>query len=1087
MADPVSIELTDNGKIDLQASARGITLSANAPAAVLAAVADNRPFTAPVTVAGGELSAQGDDDFVFDGGGGTVTFKGGAQGGASLGVFFDPAQLGASLAQPAGSPSGAGDGAPSGGDPGLPEDLGSVLSASFGTPPLGEELLLALRWSYQIEAGASGKLALGAGGNASFGFDGQTSGLFAVCRRLPRATGGRDAIRDLLGNWMLPRQVTVASDLSPGTWLIAQVDGGLALNLGAQLGYDFSWIRGVELGELAGDVALKIELGVAATVGFDVSGRYALVVARESADAASEKLRVRLFRLGKRGWNFGFDLGAEVTPSTPQPDLDELVQAVFGVQAAQLLADLDRLADPQKSLTALLADKAAGYLEGFFGEVTGVNVASSLAAANAQLEDALDKWNQLDHRVAAKIWARLGDQEAIREIRAIAGEIAAAPDLRTLIAGKLAATGFLTTAGAEWLEALAPQGLLELLDQEAAVQGRIRDAAGKTLAVLDESTVEKTLAKLKAYLAERFGLDRVIAALNKAIAATDPGALDAWLARKLETFFDQTLDKLDPDLNAKLKQIQDAVRTVRGKADTIWSKTLEALNRTYSAQLSYRYQSSTTRQALFDVTLDFGADAAAAGEALKALLGGRFDAVLLSESPAVAVNEGTLAFGLSRQASVDLSLPGFKKELSNTTTAWGKVTACEDNGRVMLYEAQGDNEVDVATAHARRTSRLSVATNLPAAARGGLRVHQPEALRFAYVLEETVAGLTVDQFLGEYGGYAALYLAGQFPTDTGGGSAGSFAAWVRELDKASDAAGWGGGVLGDTLSSLEVALSAEVGNVWLAGVASGGDDALRRMSLAIQGALRRLVPFYYFQDLGRYGEQPAEPLLVYAAVPPMTSFTIGSGGVLKPKAKGDVYWWDLHDTTAFDALVFSDTTTRALTASCLAISGVLAHVDGMGALARQYTRADVRVRQIQNTVRQGATLRRNLVNLFVMEALVIHAAERAARQLDAFQSAAGDDPETAVEALTRFSADLADAFSRELWSVYGKSALRPLGTLIFLEAARVFSESLPAPDALLDVTILKPGVRPFPPAGFPEHATPPDEQIAVRQIVTNAS
>jgi len=1082
MADPVSIELTDNGKIDLQASARGITLSANAPAAVLAAVAENRPFTAAVTVAAGELSAQGDGDFVFDGGAGKVTFKGSAQSGASLGVFFDPAQLGASLAGAAGASSA---GNPSDGHPGLPEDLGEVLSASFGTPPLDDELLLALRWGYQIEAGADGTLALGASGSASFGFDGQSSGLFAVCRRLPRATGGRDAIEDLLRNWMLPRQVEAVSDLSPGTWLVAQIDGGLSLTLGARLGYDFSWVRGVELGELAGDVALKIELGVAASVGFDVAGRYALVVARESTDPAGEKLRVRLFRLGKRGWNFGFDLGAEVSPSTPQPDLDELVQAVFGVQAAQLLADLDRLADPQQSLTKLLADKAEGYLAGFFEQVTGLDVASSLAEANARLEEVLDKWNQLDHQVASKIWARLDQVDAIREIRAIAGEVAAAPDLRTLIAGKLSSTGFLSTAGAEWLEALAPKGLLELLDEEAAAQGRVRDAANRTLAVLDEATVEEPLGRLKGYLAERFGLDQVIAALDKAIAATDPGALDAWLEKKLETFFDQTLDKADPGLTQKLKQIQVAIRTVRDKAGTIWSKTLEALNRTYAAQFSFRYQSSTTRQALFDVVLDFAVDAAAAGEALKALLGGRFDTVLLGESPAVTVDQGTLAFGLSRQGSVDLTLPGFKNELTNLTTAWGQVTASEDNGRVLLYEAKGDNEVAMATARARRTSRLSVATNLPVAARGAMRVHQPGALRFSYVLEEAVAGLTADQFLDEYRGYADLYLPGRFPTDTGGGTAGSFAAWVRELDKASDAAGWGGGVLGNTLSSLEVALSTEVGRAWLAGVASGGDDALRRTSLAIQSALRRLVPFYYFQDVGNYDAQPAEPLLVYAAVPPRNAFTISAGGVLKPKPKGDVYWWDLNDTTAFDALVFSDTTTRALTASCLAISQVLGHIDGMGKVARRYAKADVRVRQIQNEVRQGATLRRNLVNVFIMEALVIHAAERAARQLAVFQSAAGDDPETAVEALTRFSADLADAFSRELWSVYGKSALRPLGTLVFLEAARVFSESLPAPDALLDVTILKPGVQPFPPAGFPDHAAPLAEQIAVRQMVTS--
>ena len=186
-----------------------------------------------------------------------------------------------------------------------------------------------------------------------------------------------------------------------------------------------------------------------------------------------------------------------------------------------------------------------------------------------------------------------------------------------------------------------------------------------------------------------------------------------------------------------------------------------------------------------------------------------------------------------------------------------------------------------------------------------MRVHQPGALRFSYQLEEA-ARLSADQFLADYRAYVDLYLPGAFPTDTGAGTAGSFAAWVRELDKASDAAGWGGGVLGNTLSSLAVTLSAEVGNAWLAGGASSGDQALRRMSAAIQTALRRLVPFTWFQDLANYGKAVSDPLLAYRAVPPMSAFTLGRGGVIRPKPGGDVYWWDLNDPATFDALVFSD-------------------------------------------------------------------------------------------------------------------------------------------------------------------------------------
>jgi hypothetical protein len=80
--------------------------------------------------------------------------------------------------------------------------------------------------------------------------------------------------------------VRTASDLDPGTWLVVEVDGAIAVNLATTFGYDFSWVRETELGELKGDIGLKLQLGLAASVGFTARSRVAVVVsaARERGE-----------------------------------------------------------------------------------------------------------------------------------------------------------------------------------------------------------------------------------------------------------------------------------------------------------------------------------------------------------------------------------------------------------------------------------------------------------------------------------------------------------------------------------------------------------------------------------------------------------------------------------------------------------------------------------------------------------------------------------------------------------------------------------------------------------------------------------
>ena len=61
-------------------------------------------------------------------------------------------------------------------------------------------------------------------------------------------------------------------------------------------------VREAQLAGLAGDIGLKIDAAATATFGFEVSGRYAIVLSRESTDP---RLRLQMFKLSRQGLTAG--------------------------------------------------------------------------------------------------------------------------------------------------------------------------------------------------------------------------------------------------------------------------------------------------------------------------------------------------------------------------------------------------------------------------------------------------------------------------------------------------------------------------------------------------------------------------------------------------------------------------------------------------------------------------------------------------------------------------------------------------------------------------------------------------------------
>src|SRR5262245_18883503 len=114
------------------------------------------------------------------------------------------------------------------------------------------------------------------------------------------------------------------------------------MQLGVQAGYDFSWLREIPGGALKGDIGLRVQMGASAVFGFEAAGKYGVVLAREEAD---DKLRLRLYKLTKKGWNCALDARVGIQAQLPAffdrgHNPEDLVAATFGLNENQIIEAL---------------------------------------------------------------------------------------------------------------------------------------------------------------------------------------------------------------------------------------------------------------------------------------------------------------------------------------------------------------------------------------------------------------------------------------------------------------------------------------------------------------------------------------------------------------------------------------------------------------------------------------------------------------------------------------------------------------------------------------------------------------------------
>jgi len=1060
LAQPSGIfDFTKDGKfLDGKVSVEVEVCAPSAPA-VAAALADNTTFPAG-TVELGTISSRvkgGTGTIRFRGSGaGAVSFRGGTGIGGGLAVYSTAGELRKNL-DPDGKTFDGID---------LPED--------------GVSRYVALNWAYDIQGAAKGSLALGVGSSIRFSADGQRDGFFAVIRGFVEDPPARDAVQSTLDNWVLPGQVTSPEQLAPGTWLVAEVDGEFAAKLTARFGYRYNWIRNVGLGGLSGDIGLRIQAAIDATIGLGASGKYILVAARESLNPDDRVVRVRLSKMARRGWEFALNASVGVTGKTDRlrpGDLDDLVAGVFGLHGAQIVKDLQVFrgwTDLSIPLPELLAGFAVAYARDQLSEFAGDEI-TRLAEARARIKDFLDRWSELTNQVCSLLWSELckndgqADVNFAMALKSLAGSTDA--EVRQAIEEHLQHPSFFDTITGRWLEAVVDEDLLTAL-ANGEKAGAVGKAAASTLAILDG----KVLEELVCYVNRRLHLDRV----REVVDRTSLENLDPWLKEKLSRFLGETLSL------EGLEQVRKTLEFLDRKSQSLFDSTLSALNETYSVSFGAAYSSASTKTALLDVSFDFSRDPDLA-ELLAGVIDGDWREVLLASHTGVTLRKAVITHGIRRQSDVEINLPYFACTVARMANALSSMTVVEDGGRIFVYELKARDEIK---ARHKWRSNLAISGKVVADAGDCVRVFASpvqldDAMTYSYTFRMAFPSMRALQLRQHVQPLVSDYFPRLFG-DAQSGDRITLAGWVADLESHAGQVDSGSpGYLGNTLLSLRVSLPGRVVAAWRDSPENEQDVRYMEMSRALQRALRRIIPLCYFQDPHRFVAAEsgvAAQVLVYQALPVSTS--ISSNGDEMEFDTDEGLYWDYRDSAERRAMIFNDITGAALLLRMEQVRDLLQETDGLREYAQDYGRSNLdRLREMAFDPTGHDLLTCSLLSA---EALAIRHACEAGRALARFRNSAGADPAEALESMAGFGERVTGAFNSGLSDLFRGQGpnIRELGSLLFLEAARVLDPGLKAePLAHLEVTILR---TPAPESWADEFLAgkkPAPASIAVRQSV----
>ncbi len=1035
-----------------EGSAASLSLTGNTDADIVIAIASNQPFpTRPggvIDLAHISLSASGAKPLTFTGEGVSIGFSFSAGVTAGVAIFDDPQQAIAAL------------------------ELGDTpgLDLSLASAPAGSRYAL-LRSAYKASGSVSGSHPIGMLGSFTFGVAGAASGISAVLHRFAPSAGADTVLADTVQSWKLPLHINSAAQLAPATWIVAEANGSLAVKLAASLGYNFNFVREVKALGLSGDIGMKIDAAATASFGIDVSGRYLVVVGRESGNDTDQKLRLRLFKLSSGGIQFGLNLKVGVTGvETLTPDsVDDFVKAVFGVHGAQVvsaLGQIEKWTDPKQDVGKLVAglinDKALDLLR----NVTGIDPATGFEAARNKLIENIKFYQSLPAAVSSEL---LGILNKLDATAAVAFQdslrLLSSPDpvkQQQALTDLLNVTNIASSPIGRFLCAFAGQGLLNLLDRLPDV----RNASNTVLSILDGAVI----AKLQQFINRALDLNQVFAVVQQ----TDFNKLDSFLVGRLSAFFDKNLAFDDLDT------IKNTINMVVGKRQEIYDKARKALNSRYGLEVAVTWERTSASTAVIDAVFDLS-DATAqrlfhdvVGAAPAAL-----DQLFTTAISTVHLNFAVLSHELTRKTTLEVSLPKFNFQTQDVTSALANVHPEDDGGRLLLYDAIGTSTVRVRN---KFVSSLSVTVAMVVAAAGSassfpdLRIHSTDGNTWSYRLLYARPNLKREELEAITRPFIIRYMADKFAQGT------NLSSWYNQLETTSEVILHNGPeVYGDTCASFEVTLPGTTLGAWtqkLNNVLAGA----KQVSIAIQTALKQNLLFFYLSDISKLGTLGSSgPLLTWASIPPAVSF---NGTTFSPSSGKDVFWDHVDHTLRARAATHPE--TAANLRILLPTLRLRLEEAGLHDIVQFYRDNQVGPIQATATNSSGDNL---LEGLLLFESSVAFEANSAIKDIQSFLVAASTSPSQAVDRLAQFAADIVTAFNKLIGqNVFADLAsFRAVAQVVFAEASRALGAGVPAqPRAMLTLDILNSApTRTLQLSSFLSGDVPASGDIAVAQCLVS--
>jgi len=922
----------------------------------------------------------------------------------------------------------------------------------------GKRYLL-MDWGYSASFSGEGSHPVGLLGSVSFGVDAKGDSVFAILHRFDQSQLAGNVMQDSISSWRLPRHVAFDGhdvNLKPETWLLVEADGSLALKVAATLGWNINFAKDATLLGVTHNLSAKIDAGLTASFGFNVAGKYILVVGREDN---SPTVRLRLCKQSSKGLNFGLNLSVGVQGADPQlpANFDDFISSTFGVHGLQVLKDLREWTDPSTDLGQKLAGLANQTALDLLKKTTNLNPAAEFDKAKQIVGDALNKWTSLPDKLSSMLWSLLDKQAgtpAATDFKTFLTDLSNPATAATALAQALQKATFGDTPQGQFLESIAENGLLALTNN----LGQVSVISGKVLDILNGGII----AKLQDFIDQKLDLDQI----RKAVSDADFNNIDQWLQNRLGNFLDKALVLND------LKDIQKAIQTLDTKVGDYYKTAVQALTKRYSVEFATTYQKTTTDNALIDVNFDLSKPEAAALYA-EVVAQSNLDHLLTRETNGVTLNQAKLTHEINRKGTVDLHMPLFDFTSTHINDAMVSLTAEEQGGRLLLYQIDAKDSVTITN---RSASQLAVLASLKVA------TGQPPLLdadgSIAYEMKQVKADMRPLDLETRTTAFIHQYLSGLF----GGGDA-SIRSFYTDLDNALTVATHNqSNHLGDMAVSMQVSLQAAVLTGWFQ---SRGDSQLladqMRLSRDLQSAWKNLLPALYFQDLSQYQFHPdVAALLVWSSIPISTSIDFDEQNLTINKFNTDKdIIWDWADVDLRRAVARDSHTVATLAGRLSQIQSQLREAGNGNADDFAPSKAASFVNSALDSIGD-----KYLSGLLFTESQLVRGATDALKQVSTALATAATAPTQAIKALANFAANLTDTFNQRVSSLYSGVSGRVVGPLLLVEASNSIGSNGQAPAAMLALYALNPG-HTFNLGTFIDGKVPPQTEVALTQTLVS--